>query len=65
MPDSLTTYHSYVVRIWQASPHALWRCSVQCIQTREIIHFADLDSLFHFLAAQTIALEPPKNCQRC
>lgn len=64
MPESLATYQSYVLRIWQDSPHTPWRCSAQCIQTKEIIHFADLGSFFLFLAIQTTTLPPAEYCQR-
>ncbi|MCB0063543.1 MAG: hypothetical protein KDE19_15580 [Caldilineaceae bacterium] len=58
MSESLTAYQSYVIRLWQDSPSTVWHCSVQCIQTKEIIHFADLDGLFLFLATQTTTLPP-------
>lgn len=32
-----------------------WRALAHSVQTGEIIHFADLESLFVFLQAQTIA----------
>ncbi|MFN8493338.1 MAG: hypothetical protein U0350_37415 [Caldilineaceae bacterium] len=54
MPESMAKYQSYVVRLWHDSRHVLWRASAQSIQTHEISHFADLDSLFTFLMAQTI-----------
>ena len=53
MNEPIAIYQSYLVRLWQDSPHALWRASAQCVQTREILHFADLDTLFTFLWAQT------------
>jgi hypothetical protein len=53
MFDPLAKYQSYLLRLWQDGSHAMWRCSAQSIQTSEIVHFTDLDSLFAFLAAQT------------
>lgn len=57
MPEPLAKYQSYLLRLWQDGPHAMWRGSAQSIQTSEIVHFADLDSLFAFLATQTTS--PP------
>ena len=31
-----------------------WRAVAQSVQTGEVIHFADLESLFAFLQAQTV-----------
>lgn len=46
------TYQSYLVRLWQDSPTGAWRASTECVQTRAVTHFADLDALFVFLWAQ-------------
>jgi hypothetical protein len=57
-------YQSYLLRLWQDSPHSLWRASAQSINTHEIVYFADLDTLFTFLTAQTIPAQrelPPCN----
>jgi len=43
------TYQSYLVRLWQDSPTGAWRASTECVQTRAVTHFADLDALFVFL----------------
>lgn len=48
-------YHSYLVRLWQADQETTWRALVQCVQSGETLHFADLDLLFAFLTAQTAA----------
>ena len=53
MNEPIATYQSYLVRLWQDSPHAMWRASAQSVQTSEIVYFADLDALFTFLWAQT------------
>ena len=53
MNEPIATYQSYLVRLWQDSPHAQWRASAQCVQTSEVIHFADRDALFSFLWMQT------------
>lgn len=63
MPEPLAKYQSYLLRLWQDGPHAMWRGSAQCIQTSEIVHFADLDSLFTFLAAQTTSLASATGAQ--
>lgn len=60
MPEPMTTYRSYLVRLWQDDPRAAWRASAHCIQTREIERFAELDGLFVFLAAQTALADPVK-----
>lgn len=49
MSEPITTYHSYMVRLWQDSPHGPWRAQAHCVQTRAIVHFADLHALFAFL----------------
>lgn len=57
MRESVTNYQSYLLRLWQDSPRSAWRASAQSIRTQKIIYFADLDTLFTFLAAQTIHSE--------
>ncbi len=52
MHESKTKYYSYLLRLWQDGPHALWHASVQCVQSREIVHFADVDDLVAFLWTQ-------------
>lgn len=47
-------YHSYLVRLWQDESQGAWRALVQSVQSGETIHFADLESLFAFLRAQTL-----------
>jgi hypothetical protein len=53
-PHQANTYHAYLVRMWQDSPHAPWRASTHCVQTSEKRIFADLDTLFTFLRTQTV-----------
>jgi hypothetical protein len=53
MKESIATYRSYLLRLWQDSPHSLWHASVQSVQTSEVIHFADLEGLISFLWGQT------------
>ncbi|MFN8487411.1 MAG: hypothetical protein U0350_07440 [Caldilineaceae bacterium] len=48
-------YHSYLVRLWQDDTQTTWRALAQSVQTGETIHFADLESLFAFLQAQTLS----------
>jgi hypothetical protein len=54
MDELSPKYRSYLLRLWQNSPQAMWRASVHCVQTNEIAHFADLDGLFAFLWKQTV-----------
>jgi hypothetical protein len=44
-------YRSYLVRFWRSNPHSPLRASTQCVQTGAVAHFADLPSLFQFLAS--------------
>ncbi len=53
MKESIAIYQSYLLRLWQDNPYALWHASVQSVQTSEVIHFADLDALISFLWGQT------------
>jgi hypothetical protein len=48
-----TDYHSYLLRLWQETPHAAWRASLQNAATGERRGFSDLESLFTFLRTQT------------
>jgi hypothetical protein len=57
------SYHSFLVRLWQEYPHAPWRAAVQSVQTGETVGFADLQSLFAFLHAQTEAASDPPAAQ--
>jgi hypothetical protein len=47
-------YHSFLVRLWQDERQMPWRALAQSVQTGETICFADLESLFAFLQAQTV-----------
>lgn len=53
MNPSTTNYQSYLLRLWQDSPQALWHVSLQSVQSHETIHFVDLDALMHFLWTHT------------
>jgi len=53
MHESMAKYQSYLLRLWQDGEHALWHASAQHVQTKEIVHFADLEALITFLWAQT------------
>ena len=49
-------YHSYLLRLWRSSQsNAVWRASLESAQSGERRAFADLESLFAFLEAQTDA----------
>lgn len=52
-PQSNQLYHSYLLRLWQGDPQTPWRILAQSIQSGETRHFADLESFFAFLQAQT------------
>jgi hypothetical protein len=54
MHESMAKCQSYLLRLWQESPHALWHASAQCVQSRETLHFADLNDLVAFLWGQTV-----------
>lgn len=49
-------YMAYLVRLWQtrddSEPH--WHASIDCPHTAERRYFADLETLFAFLQAQTV-----------
>ncbi len=53
MHESTPKYHSYLLRIWQDGEHALWHASAQCVQSQQVVHFADLEEIAPFLWAQT------------
>ncbi|MCL4858346.1 MAG: hypothetical protein KJZ93_03020 [Caldilineaceae bacterium] len=66
MNEPVATYQSYLVRLWQDSPHAAWRASACSVQSGENVHFADLDALFLFLWEQ-VGRDPQDeaiSCQR-
>jgi hypothetical protein len=48
-----TEYQSFLLRLWQETPHAPWRASLQNAATGERQGFSDLESLFTFLRTQT------------
>jgi hypothetical protein len=56
-PDRLKSqgaYCAYLVRLWQAGPHASWRAYAKNVLTEEEHHFASREELFVFLQNQTI-----------
>lgn len=52
-------YTAYLVRLWQENEQSPWRASAQSAVTGEKVYFADLESLFAFLQAQTV-IEIPR-----
>jgi hypothetical protein len=46
-------YQAYLLRLWQERPQTPWRASLQDAATGKRRGFADLQSLFDFLAART------------
>ena len=56
MSEEPAMYHSYLLRLWRSSQrNAVWRASLESAQSGERHAFADLESLFAFLEAQTDA----------
>jgi hypothetical protein len=54
MSEEPAMYHSYLLRLWRSSQsNAVWRASLESAQSGERRAFADLESLFAFLEAQT------------
>lgn len=51
MPEKQPSQQSYLLRLWPED--AQWRASLQQVATNERVGFADLQSLFLFLQAQT------------
>lgn len=51
MPEKQPSQQSYLLRLWQED--ARWRASLQNVATNERFGFADFQSLFLFLQAQT------------
>jgi hypothetical protein len=58
-------YHSYLLRLWRSSQsNAVWRASLESAQSGERRGFADLESLFVFLEAQTALMVEPTIARR-
>lgn len=57
MTEAPPTSYAYLLRLWQASSAGtrVWRALLANVQTGERRSFADLQSLFVFLEAQTRA----------
>ena len=54
MSEEPAMYLSYLLRLWRSSQsNAVWRASLESAQSGERRAFADLESLFAFLEAQT------------
>ncbi len=54
MPSPHThCYQSYLVRLWRSGADGMWRVSAQQVQSGETLRFANLESLFTYLQAQT------------
>lgn len=55
MTDAPRGYLSYLLRLWQASVDGelVWRASLESPHTGERLGFADVESLFAFLDAET------------
>lgn len=49
----IVAYQSYLIRLWKDGADALWRASIQSVQTGEVVRFANLTEVFTFLEAQT------------
>lgn len=60
-PASLTrtsTYHSFLLRLWQEEPDAPWRASLQNVQTGTVVRFTHLNALIAFLQEQALCPSP-------
>lgn len=53
-----TSYHSFLVRLWQDGAAEPWRASAHCVQTGETHRFATVEALFAFLIER---LGPPED----
>lgn len=63
-PNSDTIYYiynAYMLRIWQETPNAPWRASLQSTSNNERIGFLDLQSLFVYLEQQAKPQKAPKS----
>ena len=47
-------YVACLVRLWRDGPDHIWHASVQAVQSKEVLGFASLETLFAYLKAQTI-----------
>lgn len=46
-------YRSYLLRLWHGGAQAPWRASIQEVTTGEVTHFASIQALLAFIAAET------------
>lgn len=53
MPEKQPFQQSYLLRLWREDAQSPWRASLQNVVTNERFGFADLQSLFRFVQAQT------------
>jgi hypothetical protein len=55
MDEAQRGYVSYLLRIWLAESNGVWtwRASLQCSQTSQKWHFANLDDLTTFIQKET------------
>ena len=60
--SQLTTYRSYLLRLWRQSPQGPWCASLENVQTRQINYFARTEELWSFLQAE-MADQPPQTDQ--
>ena len=60
MGEARRGYLSYLLRLWQAHTDGelVWRASLESPHTGERLSFADAESLFAFLDAQTREIAP-------
>ena len=52
-PVAVSTYHAYLIRLWQDQPSSPWRASAQSVQSGEVVRFASIDALYAFLRVKT------------
>jgi hypothetical protein len=53
MKSSQIHYQSYLLRLWHTEDPAIWRIMLEEISTHQRYGFADLESCFAFIKAQT------------
>jgi hypothetical protein len=54
--DGVSTYQSYLLRLWRDNPRAPWQASLQSTATEQVLHFPDMDHMWAFLEAQTAGM---------
>ena len=45
-------YQAYLLRVWRDESRGIWHASLQSTVTKDTHHFADVESLLHFLTVR-------------